>query len=392
MTTSTNSERPESRQECRSHREAEAEQSWRRGFWSLIVTQFQGAFSDNALKQLAIFIGISLGLSQIQRDQLVSKATALLTLPFILFSMAGGFLANRYSKRTVTIGIKVFEIGVMTLATVGLVSGSLNLVLGCVFLMGVHSAIFGPSKYGSLPEQLPERRLSWGNGVLELGTFLAIILGTVVGAMLSQRFEKAPIWAGIILVGLAVCGLGTSLGMGRVAPADPTKKFRLNFVGDLWEQIQLIRKDRVLFLAVIGNNYFWFLAVLLSQNVIIYGLDVLRVDQTHNGYLQAAIGIGIGVGSLAAGYLSGGKIEYGLIPLGSLGITVCAALLALPGTHVRKGGPGTGRARVLCRFLCRAGQRHHATSPAQGRQGRRARRAEPDVERLRVSGGRRVLS
>ena len=303
---------------------------WRRGFWSLIVTQFQGAFSDNALKQLAIFIGISIGLSQIERDKLVSLATALLTLPFILFSMTGGYLANRHSKRTVTIGVKVFEIFIMGLATAGLATHNLTLVMSCVFLMGVHSAIFGPSKYGSLPELLPERRLSWGNGILELGTFLAIISGTVVGAMLSQRFEHAPVWAGATLIVLALFGLGSSLGITRVPPADPTKKFRLNFLGDLWEQIQLIRKDRVLFLAVLGNNYFWFLAVLLSQNVIIYGLDVLRCDQTHTGYLQAAIGIGIGVGSLAAGYLSGGKIEYGLIPLGSFGMMACAAVLSLP--------------------------------------------------------------
>lgn len=301
---------------------------WRRGFWSLIVTQFQGAFSDNALKQLAIFVGISLGLSQAQRDQLVSLATALLTLPFILFSMAGGYLANHYSKRSVSIGVKILEIGIMVLATIGLARQNLVMVMGCVFCMGIHSAIFGPSKYGSLPELLPEKRLSWGNGILELGTFLAIISGTVVGAMLSQHL--APFWAGIVLIGLAVTGLVSSLGITHVPAADPTKQFRLNFLGDLWDQLQLIRKDRVLNLAVLGNTYFWFLAVLLSQNVIIYGLDVLRCDQTHNGYLQAAIGLGIGVGSLAAGYLSAGKIEYGLIPIGTFGITLCAGLLAIP--------------------------------------------------------------
>ncbi len=308
-----------------------SERRWRRGFWSLIVTQFQGAFSDNALKQLAIFVGISLGLSQAARDQLVSLATALLTLPFILFSMTGGWLANHYSKRAVTIGVKIFEVGVMLLATAGLALGNLTMVLCCVFFMGVHSAIFGPSKYGSLTELLPEQKLSWGNGVLELGTFLAIILGTVGGAVLSQAFTHQPMWAGVALVALAVFGLATSLGITRVPAADPTKQFRWNFLGDLGEQIRLIRQDHVLKMAVIGNTYFWFLAVLLFQNVIIYGLDVLRIDPTHNGYLQAALAIGIGVGSYAAGYLSGGKIEYGLIPLGSMGITAACALLARRG-------------------------------------------------------------
>ncbi|MGA2605216.1 MAG: acyl-[ACP]--phospholipid O-acyltransferase [Verrucomicrobiia bacterium] len=308
-----------------------SERPWRRGFWSLIVTQFQGAFSDNALKQLAIFVGISLGLSLAKRDQLVSEATALLTLPFILFSMAGGWLANHYSKRAVTICVKIFEVFVMLLATAGLALGKLPLVLSCVFFMGVHSAIFGPSKYGSLPELLPEKRLSWGNGVLELGTFLAIILGTIAGAMLSQAFTREPAWSGVALVGLAAFGLFTSLGITRVPAADPTKEFRWNLLGDLGSQIRLIRQDRVLMMAVIGNSYFWFLAVLLSQNIIIYGLDVLRIDQTHNGYLQAALAIGVGVGSFAAGYLSDGKIEYGLIPLGSMGITAASVSLARHG-------------------------------------------------------------
>jgi len=175
-----------------------------RGFWSLIITQFQGAFSDNALKQIAIFIGISIGISQVQRDQLVSVATALLTLPFILFSMAGGYLANHWSKRTVIIGVKVFEIGVMGLAMIGLAMRNVPMMLACVFLMGVHSSIFGQSKYGSLPELLPEAKLSWGNGILELGTFLAIIFGTVAGGVLAQVFEGRPAWAGAVLVALAV--------------------------------------------------------------------------------------------------------------------------------------------------------------------------------------------
>jgi acyl-[acyl-carrier-protein]-phospholipid O-acyltransferase / long-chain-fatty-acid--[acyl-carrier-protein] ligase len=308
-----------------------SERSWRRGFWSLIVTQFQGAFSDNALKQLAIFVGISLGLAQAERDKLVSAATALLTLPFIIFSMAGGWLANHYSKRTVTVGVKSFEVFVMVLATVGLAYGNLTVVLTCVFFMGVHSAIFGPSKYGSLPELVPEKRLSWGNGILELGTFLAIILGTVAGAALSQTFVRRPMWSGVVLIALAGVGLLTSLGITRVPAADPTKPFRWNFLSDLGAQWKIIRQDYVLTMAVIGNTYFWFLGVLLTQNIIIYSLDILRVDQTHTGYLQAALAIGIGIGSFAAGYLSGGKIEYGLIPLGSFGITFASVLLARHG-------------------------------------------------------------
>jgi len=305
--------------------------SWRRGFWALIVTQFQGAFSDNALKQVVIFLGVGLGLSQAARDQLVSLATALLTLPFILFSMAAGWLANRFTKRAVTIGVKTFEIGIMLLATFALATKNLRLALGCVFLMGVHSAIFGPSKYGTLPELLPEKRLSWGNGILELGTFLAIITGTLVGGELAQQFTHAPVWSGATLVALAVFGLCASLAMQRIPPADPTKRFRANFLADLGSQWRIIRADRKLTMAVIGNTYFWFLGVLLTQNIFIHGLDVLHADPRHISYLQAALAIGIGIGSFAAGYLSGGKIEYGLIPLGMIGITATAFSLARTG-------------------------------------------------------------
>ena len=306
------------------------EKPWRLSFWSLIVTQFQGAFSDNALKNLIIFIIVGMGLPEDQRDLLVPLAGALFSIPFIFFSMTGGFLADRFSKRTVTLGVKVFEIFVMLIAAVGLMSGILPLQFTAIFLMGVHSAIFGPSKYGLLPELLPEKRLSWGNGVIELGTFLAIITGTVAGAMLAEQFHGRQLWSGAILIGLAMAGLTTSLGIEKVPAADPAKRFRWNLFSDLRSQMRYIRRDRVLYLSVLGNTYFWFLGALLQFNIVIYGSDVLHIGETQIGYLQAAIAVGIGLGSLAAGYLSGNKIEYGLIPLGSLGLTAFAAMLYRP--------------------------------------------------------------
>ena len=194
-----------------------------KGFWCLFITQFQGAFSDNTLKWLAIFIITGMGLSTGERDKLIGVVGALFALPFIAFSMAGGFLADRFSKRTITIGVKVFEIAVMLLALAGLATHHLYLTIGCVFLMGVHSAIFGPSKYGILPELLPERKLSWGNGILELGTFIAIIGGTVAGGWLCTTFATQPAWSGVVLVGLAAFGLCTSFGITRVPAADPAK-------------------------------------------------------------------------------------------------------------------------------------------------------------------------
>src|SRR5438445_10023466 len=143
-----------------------------RGFWSLFVVQFQNAFSDNALKFLTTFIIIGLGFSQQQRDRLVPFVGFVFALPFVLFSMTGGYLADRFSNRHVIIGIKLAEIGIMSLATFGLWRHNVPVLLGVVFLMSTHSAFFGPSKYGLLPELLEEKKLSWGNGIIQLGTFV----------------------------------------------------------------------------------------------------------------------------------------------------------------------------------------------------------------------------
>jgi acyl-[acyl-carrier-protein]-phospholipid O-acyltransferase/long-chain-fatty-acid--[acyl-carrier-protein] ligase len=315
-----------------SHTEsAEPDHSPLRGFWSLIVTQFEGAFNDNALKTLVTFVGMSMFVSVAKQDALVTLTGALFALPFILLSMAGGFFADHFSKRTVTVSVKVLEVFIMAFATAGFALKNLPMGLTAIFLMGVHSAIFGPSKYGLLPELLPEKRLSWGNGILELGTFLAIILGMMAGSELFAAFIGRQAWSGAVLVALALVGLVFSLGITRVPAADPARRFRANFLSDVWAQIRKMRTDRVLWLACLGNTYFFFLAALVQFGVIGYGKHVLMVDEVHTTRLWAAVAVGIGLGSFAAGYLSGGKIEYGLVPLGALGLSVFAAWLWQPG-------------------------------------------------------------
>jgi len=303
-----------------------------RGFWALIVTQFQGAFSDNALKWLVVFLITQLNLPPEQRDRLVTVVGMLFAVPFILFSMTGGFLADRFSKRRVILGVKIFEVFVMSLALASLVTRHLYLTISCVFLMGVHSAIFGPSKYGLLPELLPEKKLSWGNGILEFGTFIAIIAGTVAGGWLCQTFAAQPAWPGVIFIALAVVGFMTGLGIKNVPAADPAKKFRANFVRDLWSQMKLVHQDRPLWLALIGNTYFFGIAALIQFVIVIYAKDALGInDAAQTSYLQAATAIGIGLGCFLAGFLSAGKIETGLIPLGAIGLTFCAVLLGRNG-------------------------------------------------------------
>src|SRR5438876_12229623 len=174
--------------------------SWSRGFWSLVITQFQGAFNENGLKNLVVFIILVMAMHETNRDRLVLMVGTLFSVPFILFSMSGGFLADRFSKRSITIWTKLFEIAVMALAIAGLGWQTLHLEMAAVFLASTQAALFGPSKYGLLPELLPEPKLSWGNGVLELGTFLAVIAGGVSGAFLADVFRGQQAWSGVIFL------------------------------------------------------------------------------------------------------------------------------------------------------------------------------------------------
>jgi acyl-[acyl-carrier-protein]-phospholipid O-acyltransferase / long-chain-fatty-acid--[acyl-carrier-protein] ligase len=305
-------------------------QYFRRGFWSLVIAQFQGALNETGLKNLVVFIILSTAMEKADRDRLVLVIGTLFALPFILFSMTGGFLADRYSKRTVAIGTKIFELSVMVLAIAGLASQNLNLEMAAVFLASTQAALFGPTKYGLLPELLPDSRLSWGNGVLEFASFLAVIGGGVAGALLSDVFQGRQGWSGLIFFCASIAGLFFTFGITKVPASDPHKKFQPNPLNDLWKQARLIRKDRVLYLAILGNSYFWFLGALLTANIVFYGSDVLHISSTRTGILQAGVAIGIGIGSLAAGYLSSGKVEYGLIPLGSVGMTIFGVLLFAP--------------------------------------------------------------
>src|ERR1700693_817842 len=270
---------------------SEPVKNWRLGFWSLIATQFQGAFNENALKFLVIYLILAIEKDKAQRDQMELLVGVLFAAPFILFSLVGGYFADRFSKRAVTIWTKVFEVGVMLFAAAALVGPNLSLALAAIFLVCTQGALFGPSKYGLLPELLPPEKLSWGNGVLELGTFLGIIAGSVCGALLADAFKGHEIYSGMLLFAFTAVGLLCSLGISRVPPADSAKKFSSLSLVDVWSPMKLIRGDRVLWLAVLGNTYFFFVAALLQFNIFLYGQDVLHIRSTEGGLLQVAIAI-----------------------------------------------------------------------------------------------------
>jgi len=302
------------------------------GFWALIVTQFQGAFSDNALKWLVSFLVLKSNISRERRDFLFVLVVPLLfAIPFVVFSIPGGYFADRFSKRSVTIWTKVLEFVTMGGATYALWFNRLDLAAVALFFVSLQGAIFGPSKYGLLPELLPTSKLSWGNGVMELWTLLAAIGGTLAGGALAHRFPGQQQWSGLFFMALSLVGLATSLGIPPVPAADARRRYRWNWAKQFFEEISRIRQDAVLWVAVVANTFFWFLGALLLLNIVLYATDVLEVDGARSSYLLAALSLGIGAGSFLAGHVSGRKIETGMILPGMTGIVLCGGGLSVPG-------------------------------------------------------------
>jgi acyl-[acyl-carrier-protein]-phospholipid O-acyltransferase/long-chain-fatty-acid--[acyl-carrier-protein] ligase len=315
-------------------REAPDHPGWQRGFWSLMATQFQTAFSDNALKNLVILLVLGSAMPVDQRNTYVALAGGLFAAPFILFSMLGGWLADRFSKAAVMGAVKQVEVGIMLFAAVTLAFESVWLQLAAIFLMGCHSAIFAPSKYGILPELLPHNRLSWGNGIFELLTFLGIIFGIAASGFLAESFAGEQGFSGLILTGLAIFGWWLSRDITPVPAANPACAPRINPVTDLWARLRLMRMDRDLWRANWGNAGFFFIAALVQMNLMIYAQDVLHLSTSKNAYLNLALALGIGFGSVAAGYASRGRIEYRLVPIGAVGLAVCCIPMGFAGVSL----------------------------------------------------------
>jgi acyl-[acyl-carrier-protein]-phospholipid O-acyltransferase/long-chain-fatty-acid--[acyl-carrier-protein] ligase len=306
--------------------------SWPRGFWSLMFTQFQGAFSDNALRWLVVFPVIaSVTLPQEQKDAFASQAALLFAVPFLLFSTFGGWMADRFSKRSVMIGVKLAEIGIMLFAAFALAQENQSLQLAAICLMGVHSTFFAPAKYGIMPEVLPTGRLSAGNGILELLTFIGIILGTFAGGWLAEHLAHREVISGFLLAGLAAFGFLSSLRVPRVPASDPGKSINFNIIGEIWNNLRIMKADRDLWRATWGNTAFFFVATLVQLNLALYAQKIFHLKPTDQAWLQAALSLGIGVGSMLAGRLSKGRIEYGLIPIGAGLMAVAGFWLGYPG-------------------------------------------------------------
>jgi acyl-[acyl-carrier-protein]-phospholipid O-acyltransferase/long-chain-fatty-acid--[acyl-carrier-protein] ligase len=297
------------------------------GFFAFFCTQFLGAFNDNFLKIVVSFVALNLAVHG--GNNYVEIIAFLFILPSALFSGYAGHLADVYSKRTILVAVKIFEIVIMVLAIAAFFTGHLESMLAVVFLMGVHAAFFSPAKYGILPEMLPDKDLSRGNGLLEMSTFTAIILGTSVGSAIFSLWKHNLPLIGLLILAIAVLGTLTSLRIARVPPSGSAKLFQLNPFGEIADGLRRLRRDRPLWLTVLGISFFWFLGALVQINMLFFGKELLQLDEFHIGLLGTFLAIGIGIGSLAAGRLSGDHIELGLVPLGSVAMGVFLGLVAL---------------------------------------------------------------
>lgn len=314
----------------------EEEKFNRLGFYSLLATQFQGAFSDNVYK-LIIILSVPLFLPQDSAWHrfVTPVCTALFNLPWLLFPALAGSLADRYSKQRVTVWTKVWELGVMLMGAFAVFLKSYNLLFFTLFLMAMQSSFFSPAKYGILPEILPETRLSWGNGLLNLWTFIAIILGNAVGGWMIEAFKNNLYLAMFSMVGLSSVGLLASLMVTHAPPVEPTRKIEINPYAGLSGYFKIFFKDKQLLLAMLGITYFWFAGALIMQNIVEYGKVELN-NAGAIGTLLALIAIGIALGSTTAGYLSRGKIEMGLVVIGSVIMIFLCFLLSIQGLSLIK--------------------------------------------------------
>jgi acyl-[acyl-carrier-protein]-phospholipid O-acyltransferase / long-chain-fatty-acid--[acyl-carrier-protein] ligase len=319
----------------------------KRSYWALIVTQFLGAFNDNAYKMIVLLL-VSAGVVSTQGGtKYTSGATATFAVAYILFSAFAGYLADRYSKRRIIILSKLAEIAVMGLAFLALLAGDKITPIVVLLMMAVQSTFFSPAKYGILPEILDDEELSQGNGIINMTTYMAIILGTVVGGWLMTFFgtfkpvgdtvvyDGALQNAALVFIGIAVLGTFTSLFIAPVPASGSDKAFRWNFLADSWSGVRRVAQDRPLFLAMLASMYVWVFGAVLIQNFTSYGWEILKVESGDTiGYLIGLLCVGIAVGSLLAGKLSGRKVEFGLVPFGAIGMTICSLLFwatGLPG-------------------------------------------------------------
>jgi 1-acyl-sn-glycerol-3-phosphate acyltransferase len=292
-------------------------------FAPFFFTQFLGAFNDNMFKNvLIILIAYVFGSTlACEPNTLINAAAGLFILPFFLFSALAGQMADKFEKSALIRKIKFTEILIMLGAGGAFVLNNVPLLLGMLFLMGAQSAFFGPVKYSIIPQHLRPKEVVGGNALVETGTFVAILLGTIAGGLLGQM-ENGRLLAGGLIILVAVAGWLTSRMIPVATASNPGLKIRYNVIPETWETIGHARKVRSVFLAILGISWFWFMGMAYLTQLPMFTREVLFASEGVLTLLLTMFSIGIGVGSLLCERLSGKKVELGLVPLGAVGLSV----------------------------------------------------------------------
>src|SRR5215467_1453787 len=296
-----------------------------RRFLPFFLTQFLGAFNDNVYKNaLVILVAFHAGsLSNLSAPTLTNLAQALFILPFFLFSATAGQIADKLEKSFLIRLVKLAEIAIMALGATGLYLRSLTLLMTALFLMGLHSTVFGPVKYSYLPQHLNQEEIVGGNGLVEMGTFLAILVGTLLGGLLIAGGSAGPVAATVLV--LAVLGYLASRAIPHSPAAAPDLVINWNPVSETWRILTFMRRNRTVYLSVLGISWFWFLGAVYLSQFPVYTKDILSGTEEVVSMLLALFSVGVGVGSLLCERLSGRRIEIGLVPFGSIGLTIFGA-------------------------------------------------------------------
>jgi MFS family permease len=292
-------------------------------FWTL----FLGATNDNIFKvgftSLLTFDAVAFGNVNAQSAAFI--ISAIFIVPFVLFSATSGQIADKYDKARLTRLVKLFEIAIMALGTIGYLWHSLGILYVCTFLMGTHSTLFGPVKYAYLPQHLKPDELVGGNGIVESGTFVAILVGTIAGGEAASVGEHGAVMLSAFCVAVAIAGrLFAGFMPASPAPA-PQLAINWNPLTETLRNLRLAAQDRTLFVSLLGISWLWFVGATLLTSFFSFAKNVLGANADVVTLLLATFSVGIGIGSLLCERLSRRRVEPGLVPLGAIGMTVFAA-------------------------------------------------------------------
>ncbi|HEY4291814.1 MFS transporter [Luteibacter sp.] len=306
----------------------------KRRFAPFFWTQALGAFNDNAFRNaMVMLVAFQMALPDAQVSLYTNLAPALFILPYFLFSATAGQLAEKFEKTRIIRYVKLFEIAAMTIAAFGFFTHHVSLLLVVLFLMGVHSTVFGPIKYSILPQALERSELVGGNALVETGTQLAMLVGMIVGNSLMLIAGYGTLAASLTTIGIACVGYLASRSIPLAPATAPDLRFNWNPLSETWRVLKITHEDRAVFNAVLGISWFWFFGTVMIAQLPTYTRHVLGGDGSVNTLVLTLFSLGTGIGSLMCERLSRRRVEIGLVPMGAFGLTVFAVDLyfARPG-------------------------------------------------------------